>query len=197
MADVPSRIWPLPARKINGIGPKAGERSTAWASTRSVELAAADEELLIRHFGRTMGNWLHQVAQGIDERPIKTSREPKSISRKAPSSATCMRGSTAASYRRFLPTCACAWPTTWPAKGYAARTIGIKLRYADFHAVTRDITLGQPTADALTIRKAAGECLKRVPLEQRIRLLGVHASALFPLSQMAVPVAASQAELPF
>jgi DNA polymerase-4 len=82
-------------------------------------------------------------------------------------------------------------------KGYAARTIGIKLRYADFHAVTRDITLGQPTADALTIRKAAGECLKRVPLEQRIRLLGVRASALFPLSQMAVPVAASQAELPF
>ncbi len=197
MADVPSRIWPLPARKINGIGPKASERLDRLGIHTVGELAAADEELLIRHFGRSMGSWLHQVAQGIDERPIKTSREPKSISRES----TFQRDLHARLDRSELSTIftdlCLRLADDLARKGYAARTIGIKLRYADFHAVTRDITLGQPTADALTIRKAAGECLKRVALEQRIRLLGVRASALFPLSQMAVPVAASQAELPF
>jgi DNA polymerase-4 len=48
MADVPSRIWPLPARKINGIGPKAGERLDRLGIHTVGELAAADEELLIR-----------------------------------------------------------------------------------------------------------------------------------------------------
>ena len=197
MADMPSRIWPLPARKINGIGPKAGERLDRLGIHTVGELAAADEELLIRHFGRSMGSWLHQVAQGIDERPIKTSREPKSISRES----TFQRDLHARLDRSELSTIftdlCLRLADDLARKGYAARTIGIKLRYVDFHAVMRDIMLGQPTADALTIRKAAGECLKRVPLEQRIRLLGVRASALFPLSQMAVPVAASQAELPF
>jgi DNA polymerase-4 len=48
MADVPSRIWPLPARKINGIGPKASERLDRLGIHTVGELAAADEELLIR-----------------------------------------------------------------------------------------------------------------------------------------------------
>ena len=58
-------------------------------------------------------------------------------------------------------------------KGYAGRTIGIKLRYDNFKTVTRDHTIDAPTQDAKAIRRAAGECLKRVPLERRIRLLGV------------------------
>jgi len=196
-ADVPSRIWPLPARKINGIGPKASARLDRLGIHTVGELAAAPEELLIQHFGRTMGSWLHQVAHGIDERPIKTSREAKSISRES----TFQRDLHARLDRAELSTIftelCLRLAEDLARKGYAARTIGIKLRYADFHAVTRDITLNAPTADGLAIRKAAGECLKRVPLEQRIRLLGVRASALFPLSPVATPVAASQAELPF
>ena len=81
-------------------------------------------------------------------------------------------------------------------KGYVARTIGIKLRYADFQAVTRDITLPTPTADGREIRLAAGECLKRVPLQQRIRLLGVRASTLSPATAIDVQPTAFQTELP-
>jgi DNA polymerase-4 len=44
--------------------------------------------------------------------------------------------------------------------------------------VTRDRTLDEPTGDAAAIRRAAGECLKRVPLDRRIRLLGVRVAAL-------------------
>jgi len=81
-------------------------------------------------------------------------------------------------------------------KGYVARTIGIKLRYADFQSVTRDITLATPTADGQAIRKAAGECLKRVPLTQRIRLLGVRASTLLPVAGLSAQQAPHQSELP-
>ena len=65
-------------------------------------------------------------------------------------------------------------------KGYAGRTIGIKLRYDDFTTVTRDFTIEAPTQDGGAIRRAAGQCLKRVPLERRIRLLGVRVGHLSP-----------------
>ena len=63
-------------------------------------------------------------------------------------------------------------------KGYAGKTIGLKLRYDDFRTVTRDRTLDAPTQDMRVIRRAAGECLKSVSLDRKIRLLGVRASAL-------------------
>jgi DNA polymerase-4 len=63
-------------------------------------------------------------------------------------------------------------------KGYIGKTIGIKLRYDDFKGVTRDQTLDDYTADAKTIRQAAGQCLKRVALTQRLRLLGVRVASL-------------------
>jgi DNA polymerase-4 len=63
-------------------------------------------------------------------------------------------------------------------KGYVGKTIGIKLRYDDFRTATRDHTLDEFTADASTIRKTAGQCLKRVDLSRRLRLLGVRVGKL-------------------
>jgi len=63
-------------------------------------------------------------------------------------------------------------------KGCVSRTIGIKLRYDDFRIVTRDLTLTTPTSDPVVIRRAAGECLRRAPLDRKLRLLGVRAGAL-------------------
>ena len=62
-------------------------------------------------------------------------------------------------------------------KGYAAKTIGIKLRFDDFKIATRDLTLPAHTLDGREIRRAAGVCLKRVDLSRRLRLLGVRACA--------------------
>ena len=63
-------------------------------------------------------------------------------------------------------------------KGYLGRTVGIKLRFDDFTTITRDLSLDQATAEASTIRLAAGLCLKRVDLARRIRLLGVRMGGL-------------------
>jgi DNA polymerase-4 len=75
-------------------------------------------------------------------------------------------------------------------KSYAAKTIGIKLRFDDFQIATRDLTLAAHTLDAREIRRAAGSCLKRVELTRRLRLLGVRASALAQLADLVAPLAA-------
>jgi DNA polymerase-4 len=82
-------------------------------------------------------------------------------------------------------------------KGYLSRTIGIKLRYDDFRTLTRDLTLPEPTWDARSIRRAAGECLKRVPLDQRLRLLGVRCGGLVVRDEADAEGAGRQWKLPF
>lgn len=178
MDDIPARIWPLAARKINGIGPKAEQKLTALGIKTIGELANADPLWLQAHFGANYGHWLHEAAHGIDARPVVTYSEPKSVSRET----TFERDLHARQDRNALSeifTRLCVRVAEdLVRKGVLGKTIGIKLRYDDFSTVTRDITLPEPTRDAATIRRAAGECLKRVPLQRRLRLLGVRVGHL-------------------
>ena len=196
MEDVPTRIWPLPARKINGIGPKAAERLTKFGIDTIGQLAATPVDFLIGKFGHSTGAWLHRVAHGIDERPLVTESVPKSISRESTLEHDLHARQDRAALSEIFTALCLRLGDDLQRKGYASRTIGIKLRYADFHAVTRDVTLPLGISDGREIRKAAGECLKRVPLEQKIRLLGVRASKLFPLALADAGSGAVQAELP-
>ncbi|TRZ92056.1 MAG: DNA polymerase IV [Rhodocyclaceae bacterium] len=194
--DIPLRIWPLPVRKINGIGPKAGEKLAALGIATIGQLAGADLGLLQSHFGRGYAEWLHAAAQGIDERPVVTHSEPKSISRETTFERDLHpRQDRAALSEVFTALCSQV-AADLQRKGYVGRTIGIKLRFEDFHTVTRDLTLTGPTADPAVIRRAAGECLRRVPLEQKLRLLGVRASALSSGNGLPVMIESPQVELP-
>jgi DNA polymerase-4 len=183
--DVTERIWPLPARRINGIGPKSAARLEALGIRTIGELAAADPALLVEQFGTHYGAWLNDAAHGRDERPVVTFSEPKSISRET----TFERDLSAerdrdALSRIFTELCE-GVSDDLRRKGYVGRTIGLKLRYDNFKTVTRDQTIAQPTHDAQAIRRAAGECLKRVPLTRRIRLLGVRVGGLLPEGEAA------------
>ena len=182
--EVESRIWPLPAKKINGIGPKANAKLQALNIHTIGELAAAPLDLLQTHFGPNTAAWLHAVAHGRDQRPVVTYSEPKSISRET----TFDRDLHAV---RDRPTLTALFTDLCQRlagdlqrKGYAAKTIGIKLRFDDFQIATRDQTLADVTQDAVQIRRAAGECLKRVDLTRRLRLLGVRASQLHKTEAM-------------
>ena len=181
--EIPARIWPLPVRKVNGIGPKAGEKLAALGIATIGDLAAAPQPLLVAHFGRSYGEWLHRAAHGQDERPVVVASEPKSISRETTFERDLHAVHDKAALSEIFTSLCQRLAEDLARKGYAGRTIGIKLRYADFQAVTRDLTLPAPVADARAIRRAAGECLKRVPLDQKLRLLGVRASALCPRDQ--------------
>ena len=194
--EIESRIWPLPAKKINGIGPKATARLTQLGIQTIGQLAAAPTELLIRKFGQATGEWLSRAAHGIDQRPIVTESTPKSISRESTFERDLHAKQDRATLSEIFTSLCMRVADDLQRKGYASRTIGIKLRYSDFHSVTRDLTLHTPTCDGIEIRKAAGECLKRVPLHQKIRLLGVRAGSLFPLHTEEVKQIAAQVELP-
>ena len=196
LADVPTRIWPLPASKINGIGPKAWERLQRLGINTIGELAGAPPELLRRQFGPSTGAWLHRVANGVDERPVVTASEPKSISRESTFDRDLHARQDRAELSEIFSGLCRRVAADLQRQGYASRTIGIKLRYADFHAVTRDLTLPAATSDPGAIRQAASECLKRVPLDQRIRLLGVRAGGLVPLGEATAAPPVVQAELP-
>ena len=265
-ADIPERIWPLPVRRINGIGPKAGAKLAALGIETIAELAAADLGWLVQQFGRSYGAWLHEAAHGRDDRPVVTYSEPVSMSRETTFErdlhAKRDRTELSAIFTRLAEQVAAdlqrkgyvgrtigelaAWPradlierfgrsygawlheaangrderpvvthsepvsisreTTFERdlhakadraelaalftrlceqlqadlqrKNYVGRTVGIKLRFDDFRTVTRDLTLPTPVADATAIRRAAGECLKRVDLKRRLRLLGVRVGSL-------------------
>jgi DNA polymerase IV len=195
-ADVEDQIWPLPAGKINGIGPKANQKLAALGITTIAELARADIGFLQVNFGRSYGRWLREVSHGIDDRPVITNPEPKSISRE-----TTFERDLHVRYDRHILsevfTSLCAGVAQdLRRKGYVGRTISIKLRYDDFHTVTRDITLPFPTADAAAIRRAAEECVRRAPLKRRLRLLGVRASSLSSDSVSESELVPRQEELP-
>jgi len=176
--EVPRRIWPLPVRRINGVGPKAASRLEAMGFGTIGELAQANPHVLETQFGHHYAAWLLEAANGRDERPVVTESEPKSVSRET----TFERDLHAKRDRAELSaifTALCERVARDLArKGYVGRTVGIKLRYDDFRTVTRDLTLDAPVADAAAIRRAAGACLKRVPLERRLRLLGVRVGGL-------------------
>jgi len=189
--DVPGRIWPLPVRRINGIGPKAGARLEALGVHTIGELARCDRAWLVGQFGRSHGAWLHDAAHGIDDRPVVTHSEPVSVSRETTFERNLHAVPDRAELGRVLDGLVERLAADLGRKGFVARTIGIKLRYEDFRTVTRDTTLGTPVADARAIRRAAGLCLKRVDLSPRLRLLGVRAASLSRAG--AAPAQAAQA----
>jgi len=145
--DLETLIWPLPCRKVNGIGPKAEAKLASYDIHTIGELAQKENYWLIENFGKAYGAWLHDAAHGKDDSGVFTR----------------LCEQVAADLQR---------------KGYAGKTIGVKLRYENFQSVTRDHTLEIATDQASTIRHTAGLCLKRVDLNRRFRLLGVRVGSL-------------------
>ena len=177
-ADIAERIWPLPVRKINGIGPRTGDRLQALGIRTIGELAQAAPAWLIERFGKSLGRWMHDAAHGRDERPVVTHSEPRSISRETTFERDLHAKRDRTELSRIFTELCVDVSEDLQRTGYAAKTIGLKLRYDDFRIVTRDRTIAVATQDAQAIRRAAGECLKRVALDRRIRLLGVRAGGL-------------------
>lgn len=186
--DIPARIWPLAARKVNGIGPKASEKLAGLGLHTVGDIAAADPAFLVQHFGANYGRWLHEVAHGRDEREVVTYSEPVSISRETTFERDLHAVRDRATLSAIFTELCVELAGDLARKGYASKTIGIKLRFDDFKSVTRDLTLSAHTMDARTIRRAAGECLKRIDLTRRLRLLGVRAGTLAKLTDLVAPL---------
>lgn len=194
--DLEPRIWPLPVRAINGIGPKAAARLNGLGVQTIGELAACGVPWLVEHFGRSQGAWMHRAAHGVDDRPVATRSEPVSMSRETTFERNLHAVHDKAQLGRIFTELCEQVALDLRRKGYQGRTIGIKLRFDDFRTVTRDQSLPAPTHDAALIRRTAGLCLKRVDLSKRLRLLGVRVANLSHAHAAPSPAPARRAPRP-
>lgn len=176
--DVPTKIWPLPVRKINGIGPKSEVKLHKLHLHTIGDIARQEREWLIDNFGASYGAWMHDAAWGRDDRPVVTESEPVSMSRETTFERDLHPVRDRAELGAIFTDLCVRVAEDLRRKGYVGRTVGIKLRFDDFQTATRDLTMAHFTDDAKTIRQAAGLCLKRVDLGRRLRLLGVRVGKL-------------------
>ena len=174
-ADVPERLWPLPVRRLPGVGPKTEERLAALGIATIGELAAASPEGLVARFGPAHGMYLHWAAHGVDDTPLVVSREARSLSRE-----TTFQQDVA-----DLPTLALVMgrqvrelSTRLQRGGWRGRRVTVKLRYQNFETHTHAVTLGAATNRPAALYAAARRCLDRFPLRRKVRLLGLRVSAL-------------------
>jgi len=196
LEDMPVRIWPLSVKKINGIGPKATAKLATLGIETIGQLADTEPDVLQDHFGLSYAQWLLKAARGIDESPVTTYSEPKSISRETTFEKDLHPHHDRATLSGIFTELCSRVASDLKQKGYLGRTIGIKLRYDDFQTVTRDSSLPMATDDPVVIRRAAGECLRRVQLNKKLRLLGVRVSALRAVGESEPVDVGAQAELP-
>jgi DNA polymerase-4 len=173
--DIENRIWPLPVRKLWGVGP----RTEAYLKELSIhtigELAAVPLEKLVEHFGRSYGHYLYEASRGIDDSPLVTHWEPKSISRETTFQTDSDHWQTIA---KNLADLTRETVTELKERGYRAKNVTVKIRFSDFKTQTRASTLDAPTDILEVLRKAAFCCLGKFDLKKKIRLVGVRMSGL-------------------
>lgn len=173
--DIEKLIWPLSVRKLWGVGPK----TEAYLKSISIEtigkLASQPLEDLIKQFGQSYGHYLHEASRGIDNSPVITQWEPKSMSREITFQTDTDNWQTIAKNLAELTE---EVVENMKQSDYVCRTITIKIRFDDFKTYTRANTMDAFTASADIIRKAAFEALSRIELKKKVRLIGVRVSNL-------------------
>jgi DNA polymerase-4 len=173
--DVATRIWPLPARKLQGVGPKTEEHLKGMGVETVGDLAALPLEILINRFGRSYGNYLFEAARGIDDTPLVTLWEPKSMSRETTFQHDVGNRQT---LFKVLAELAGEVASGLKKEGYLAKTVTVKLRYSDFETHTHAKTLTNATSRAEEIKRAAFACFSHFELKKKVRLIGVRVSGL-------------------
>jgi DNA polymerase-4 len=170
-------LAPLPVRVLWGVGPVTAQKLAELGVTTVGELAGMGEEALYARFGRH-GTEMARQARGIDERPVTSEHERKSVSQETTFSRDLQDADV---LRRWLWRLSQGVAHHLKRTELAAGTIAVKLRYADFTTLTRQMKLAVPTDDEREIYRAALVLLRRAWERGRaVRLLGVAARNLCP-----------------
>jgi DNA polymerase-4 len=160
-----------------GVGPKTAEKLAALDVTTIGELARRPEVDLVRRFGK-IGYELSLRARGIDNRPIVIEHEAKSISQEVTFARDVVDRQ---KLHHTLKRQAESVSRQLQKGDLTARTVKIKLRWADFTTLTRQTTPGGSFDDQNTISRHAIELFERQwerPGRQPVRLIGVGVSGL-------------------
>jgi len=136
-------LAPLPVDALWGVGPRTRERLAEMGIHKVSDVLAGSAEGLARQLGK-LGRDLYRQAQGLDERPVVTEREAKSISQETTFAEDVADTET---LRRALRHQAGQVGARLRGSGLAARTVILKLRWADFTTLTRQTTPSHPVED--------------------------------------------------
>jgi DNA polymerase-4 len=179
-------LAPLPVRVLWGVGPVTAAKLAEMDVSTVGDLARVPEELLRERFGRN-GRAMARMARGIDERPLITEHEAKSVSQETTFSRDIAH---AEGLRRHLWGLSRGVSRHLKRQELAAGTVAVKLRYSDFETLTRQMSLSVPTDDEREIYRAALVLLRRAWQRGRpVRLLGVAGRELSPpTGQLPLPL---------
>jgi DNA polymerase-4 len=169
----PERVEPflqqLPVDALWGVGPVTAKKLRARGIERLVDVRAADLQLLRDTVG-SLADWLRQLANGVDERPVEPHREAKSSGSENTYAEDLTDLETIRAEITEMASHAIAWLTR---RQLFARTVTIKVRYDDFTTITRSHT-ALPTRDEADLIARASRLLEKTEAGRRpIRLLGV------------------------
>jgi DNA polymerase-4 len=173
--DVERRIWPLEVRKLWGVGPKTETHLKGMGIDTIGDLAAKPLEILIETFGSSYGRFLYESSRGVDESQLVTQWEPKSSSRETTFQRDTDNWQTIA---RNLAELTKDVVGDLRQSGYKGKNVTVKVRFSDFKTVTRARTISESSNSLEEIRRAAFECLGRIEIKQKVRLIGVRVGRL-------------------
>jgi DNA polymerase-4 len=166
-------LAPLPVRELWGVGPKTEEQLASLGIFTIGDLARWPEADLGRRLGK-LGHDLAQRAKGLDDRPVETEHEAKSVSHETTFARDITDGE---KLRQVLRQLSEQVGRQLRKKNLSGTTVKIKLRWADFTTLTRQTTLGQPTNLDDEIYTAAEQLFTHTwPSGKRVRLIGVGVS---------------------
>ena len=168
--DMLDAVGERPASLLPGVGPKTYERLQAAGIRTVADLARAPDGLLTSTLGPNAGPALRARANGIDDRPVVTGREPKSESRETTFNTDVDDIEELHDHldRLLDPLC-----ERLDKGGYRGRTVTLKIRLAPFRTFTRSRTLAEPTNERELVGATAHELLDRFERDAAVRLLGV------------------------
>jgi DNA polymerase IV len=168
-------LAPLPVERLWGVGPKTAEHLAKIGVTSIGDLARCSERELIDRFGKA-GAYMYKHSRGIDDTPIITFHEPKSISQEITFAKDI---SDEQLLRRTLRELSENIGKNLRGNGYSGATIKLKLRWPDFTTLTRQTTLPSPTDKDNQISDASLLLFEKVwKPGNAVRLIGVGVSRL-------------------
>lgn len=160
----------LPVRAFPGVGPVA-EASLLRAGRGTVaQVRDMEVDELVQLLGASAGAHLYELVRGQDRRVVAPSG-PRKQEGAERTFATDLRGRDA--WARELAGVGVEALGRLHRGGHAARSVTVKVRFADFSTVSRSMTLEHPTADDALLLAAAQAALAQVPRTDAVRLLGV------------------------
>jgi len=183
VAEVEDRLRPLPVSVLWGAGPRTTERLVENGLTTVGDIADVDVRLLQRLVGDALGTQLHALAHGMDPRPVEPVHASRSISAETTFEEDV---DDPAVLERRLQRLANGVARRLRAQGLTARTVTIKVRFADHRDVTRSHTIPVATDRTHELVAAGRRLLEAMRLERtRVRLIGFRLSGLGVLDGVA------------